>query len=122
MKTDSIVRLEYAALAATAAYFFIQQGFGWYWLVPMFFVYDIGMVGYAINSKVGAVIYNSTHSLFVPLVFIVLYAAWQPSSWLLFIALTQLFHIGIDRFLGYGLKYGAGFRHTHLGTIGSKKH
>ena len=26
--------------------------------------------------------------------------------------------IGIDRLLGYGLKYGAGFAFTHLGRIG----
>ena len=29
-----------------------------------------------------------------------------------------LAHIGIDRALGYGLKYGAGFTFTHLGRIG----
>jgi hypothetical protein len=27
-------------------------------------------------------------------------------------------HIGIDRALGYGLKYSAGFGFTHLGRIG----
>jgi hypothetical protein len=32
------------------------------------------------------------------------------------IALIWLAHIGIDRALGYGLKYSAGF--THLGRIG----
>jgi hypothetical protein len=26
-------------------------------------------------------------------------------------------HIGIDRFLGYGLKYSAAFGGTHLGTL-----
>jgi hypothetical protein len=34
------------------------------------------------------------------------------------IALVWLAHIGIDRALGYGLKYDAGFRVTHLGRIG----
>ena len=28
-------------------------------------------------------------------------------------------HIGIDRALGYGLKLPSGFKHTHLGVIGS---
>jgi len=27
-------------------------------------------------------------------------------------------HIGFDRALGYGLKYSAGFKFTHLGVIG----
>lgn len=30
-------------------------------------------------------------------------------------------HIGMDRLLGYGLKYPTGFRHTHLGRIGREK-
>jgi Domain of unknown function (DUF4260) len=30
-----------------------------------------------------------------------------------------LAHIGIDRALGYGLKYTAGFTFTHLGRIGA---
>ena len=29
-----------------------------------------------------------------------------------------LAHIGLDRALGYGLKYSKGFAFTHLGTIG----
>ena len=34
------------------------------------------------------------------------------------IAMIWLAHIGIDRALGYGLKYSAGFTFTHLGRIG----
>jgi hypothetical protein len=34
------------------------------------------------------------------------------------IALIWLAHIGIDRALGYGLKYTTGFGFTHLGRIG----
>jgi hypothetical protein len=30
-------------------------------------------------------------------------------------------HIGVDRLLGYGLKYPAGFRWTHLGTLSGKR-
>ncbi|GLR92489.1 hypothetical protein GCM10007858_01070 [Bradyrhizobium liaoningense] len=37
------------------------------------------------------------------------------------IALIWLAHIGIDRALGYGLKYSAGFSFTHLGRIGRQK-
>ena len=41
--------------------------------------------------------------------------AW-PSA--VAVALIWLAHIGIDRALGYGLKYEAGFGFTHLGRIG----
>ena len=41
-----------------------------------------------------------------------------PSFDLIAMALIWVAHIGIDRTLGYGLKYGAGFGFTHLGRIG----
>ncbi|MGH9560491.1 MAG: DUF4260 family protein [Terracidiphilus sp.] len=34
------------------------------------------------------------------------------------VALIWANHIGVDRMLGYGLKYGDGFGYTHLGRIG----
>jgi hypothetical protein len=37
------------------------------------------------------------------------------------LALIWLAHIGIDRALGYGLKYTAGFGFTHLGRIGQAR-
>ncbi len=37
--------------------------------------------------------------------------------WLLIIAASWAFHIGVDRALGYGLKLGP-FTHTHRGRIG----
>lgn len=120
MNTNAVLKIEYALIAAAAVFFYIKADFAWFWLIPMFFAYDLGMVGYAINSKIGAVTYNIAHSFIAPVLLLVAYAV-EPKSWLLFIALTQLFHIGLDRFLGYGLKYGDSFTHTHLGKIGPKK-
>jgi hypothetical protein len=34
------------------------------------------------------------------------------------IALIWLAHVGVDRALGYGLKYASAFGDTHLGRIG----
>jgi hypothetical protein len=33
-------------------------------------------------------------------------------------SLIAFAHIGADRLLGYGLKYGDNFQHTHLGQLG----
>jgi hypothetical protein len=33
------------------------------------------------------------------------------------VALIWLAHIGMDRALGFGLKYPTGFRDTHLGRV-----
>jgi hypothetical protein len=37
------------------------------------------------------------------------------------LAMIWLAHIGIDRALGYGLKYATGFGFTHLGRIGKDR-
>jgi len=42
------------------------------------------------------------------------------STLTLSIAMIWLAHIGIDRALGYGLKYSTGFNFTHLGRIGRR--
>ena len=50
---------------------------------------------------------------------VVMVAGFATASPLtLSIAMIWLAHIGIDRALGYGLKYFAGFTFTHLGRIG----
>jgi hypothetical protein len=38
------------------------------------------------------------------------------------LATIWIAHIGFDRALGYGLKYGSGFTHTHLGRIGRDRY
>jgi len=42
-------------------------------------------------------------------------------TWLAFVALAWGFHVAVDRALGYGLKFGDDFQHTHLGWIGKRK-
>ena len=44
---------------------------------------------------------------------------WRSARRLLqALALIWIAHIGLDRALGYGLKYATGFGDTHLGRIG----
>jgi hypothetical protein len=43
---------------------------------------------------------------------------WQARPLVLALGLVWLAHIGVDRLLGYGLKYNDNFQHTHLGWIG----
>jgi hypothetical protein len=62
-------------------------------------------------------IYNAMHSYMAPMVLMVMgFGLAQPL--VLSIAIIWLAHIGIDRALGFGLKYSAGFGFTHLGRIG----
>lgn len=118
--TQTVIRIEYLLAAVLVAVFFtFVAEYQWYWLIVFFLVFDISMVGYLINNRVGAVTYNIGHSLIGPFILLATYmvSEWQ---WALFVALIWLFHILIDRGLGYGLKLPTGFQHTHLGKIGKK--
>ena len=126
-----IVSLEYLFAAVLVALFFVNVGhFDWWWLIILFPLFDASMIGYLISSHVGAITYNIVHSLIGPAMLTVLYIftaghtaadsirQYSADSFLLFIILIWLFHIFVDRALGFGLKHSEGFHHTHLGKIG----
>ncbi len=86
-------------------------------LVPLvLFLPDLFMVGYVASTRVGATIYNIGHSYLAPAA-LWLVAAVLESSGTKAAALVWAAHIGMDRALGYGLKYPDSFRNTHLGRL-----
>jgi hypothetical protein len=113
-----LLRLEETALAALAAWLFVETGYPWWWLAVFFLLPDLGMLGYLLGPRPGAVTYNLIHhrALAVVVYGLGLLAA-QPLVQAA--GAVLLFHSSVDRALGYGLKYGEGFNSTHLGTIGS---
>lgn len=116
-----IVSTEYLVGAILVAVFYVVVGgFSWYWLPILFLVVDLSALGYLAGNKVGALTYNIGHSLIGPAILIAAYIA-TTNQVILFISLLWLFHILVDRALGYGLKHVEGFQHTHLGPIGKAK-
>jgi hypothetical protein len=89
----------------------------WPWLLALFLAFDVPMVGYLGGAKLGAWMYNATHVYVGPVAFGTAYALFNVKGAGV-LALAWAFHIGVDRALGYGLKFGDAFQHTHLGTIG----
>jgi hypothetical protein len=102
--------------AALAAYFTaLDQPF---WLVPLLlFAPDLFMIGYARSTRSGAALYNFAHSYPAPALLGAIALATSSQLWQA-VALVWLAHIGMDRALGYGLKYDGSFKQTHLGCIG----
>ena len=89
-----------------------------WWLVPLLlFVPDAGMAGYARSRRAGAVLYDLAHSYPAPAA-VGLLATLAGAPLGQGVALIWFAHIGLDRLLGYGLKYETGFEDTHLGRIG----
>ncbi|EKO3990077.1 DUF4260 family protein [Vibrio fluvialis] len=112
-----LLRLEGLCILLISLLFYSTCGFSWSLFGWLFLVPDIALLGYLFNPRVGSVAYNITHSLLIPLglaaVGVILGVSLDLSLATIWIA-----HIGFDRALGYGLKYGSGFTHTHLGRIG----
>ena len=83
----------------------------------LFLAPDLSFIAYLADERVGAIVYNAAHSYMAPVTLLTLGFGFA-SPLTLSIAMIWLAHIGIDRALGYGLKYFAGFSFTHLGRIG----
>jgi hypothetical protein len=115
--TIAYQRLEGLAIFFIATFVFFQSDFSWLAYILLLFAFDISMIGYVVNTRVGAYVYNFGHSFIVPALLVAAYTL-TDSRLALGLACLWFAHIGIDRALGYGLKFTSGFQHTHLGKIG----
>jgi hypothetical protein len=112
-----LLRIEGAALTLAAVWMYHRIGGNWWLFAALILVPDVSFAGYLINTRIGAIAYNTMHVTLGPLICAAL-GFLLPSFDLLSIGLIWGAHVGIDRAIGYGLKYGAGFGFTHLGRIG----
>jgi hypothetical protein len=111
------LRLEAAVLLAGSLIAYSATGQPW-WLVPVtILVPDLLAAGYLGGTRLGAHLYNVAHSTALPAAVVGL-GWWQGRPLVLALGLIWLAHIGADRLLGYGLKYGDSFQHPHLGQLG----
>jgi len=111
------LKLEELAMLGLGIYLFSLLNYPW-WLFAVFFLApDIGMLGYLVNNKTGAVTYNFFH---LKSLAIVLYLAgiYFTIPEIMFAGIIVFSHSSFDRLLGYGLKYSDSFKNTHLGPIG----
>ena len=115
-----LLRLEGLALFAAMTALYAIWGGSWWVYALLFLAPDLSFLAYLSDAKFGALAYNAAHSYMAPVMLMTLgFGLASPLT--LSIALIWLAHIGIDRALGYGLKYSAGFGFTHLGRIGRQK-
>ncbi len=115
-----LLRLEGLTLFIGMTALYAAWGGSWLIYVLLFFVPDLSFLAYLSDARFGAIVYNAAHSYMAPMTLMTLGFGFA-SPLTLSIALIWLAHIGIDRALGYGLKYSAGFGFTHLGRIGRQK-
>jgi hypothetical protein len=107
-----LLRAEGGIVFGTSLTLYGELRASWVLFVVLVLAPDISMLGYLSGARVGAALYNLV-SLVAPLLLIILSIVYKE-LWLLPYGLIWTAHIGIDRLLGYGLKYPTRFRDTHL--------
>lgn len=112
-----ILRSEAFAVAALTAVLYARLGASWWQFAALWLAPDLSMMGYLLGPLWGARIYNSIHAYATPAT-LAICALLLHAGGMVPIALIWGNHIAVDRLLGYGLKYQAGFGWTHLGPIG----
>jgi hypothetical protein len=113
----AVLRLEGAAAFAAAVALYAHAGFSWPLFAVLLLAPDLAMFAYLIGPRAGAFVYDLAHTyaLALPLA---LAGFFLDSSLPSALGLIWVAHIGLDRMLGYGLKYPSAFGDTHLGRIG----
>jgi hypothetical protein len=109
-------RLEGLTLFAAGVCAWFMLGGSWWLLLLLMFTPDASMLGYLVNPKIGAALYNLIHSYPLPALALSI-GLWLNTPALIFTSILILVHIGLDRALGYGLKLSSSFKDTHLGSI-----
>ncbi len=112
-----ILRLEGLAVLALSAFAYSRYGAGWPVFALCFLVPDLSMLGYLFGKKAGAYSYNLGHTYLIP-AGLLAYGVMMHTPLATSVALIWGAHIGLDRLMGYGLKYTQGFGLTHLGLKG----
>ncbi|MBS7545186.1 DUF4260 domain-containing protein [Ancylobacter oerskovii] len=112
-----VLRLEGLAIAAAALLAYRHMDAGWGMFAALLLAPDLSLLAYLAGPRAGAVFYNAAHSYLLPALLAgtgLALGRERPVA----VALIWIAHVGIDRALGYGLKYPGGFGLTHLGRIG----
>ncbi len=101
-------------VAAVTAYFYAD--YPWWLFLVLALAPDISMIGFAASPRVGTAAYNAAHTYAVP-VLLGAFGLVAEADLAVQIALIWATHIGVDRTIGYGLKYPSGFKDTHLQPV-----
>lgn len=118
-KPNTLLRLEGLALLVLGLVLYAKLDYSWTLFWSLLLLPDIALLAYLLNKEVGAFAYNITHAKVLPTLLALVGLVFGHTG-ALAAAIIWFVHIGVDRFLGYGLKYPQGFKFTHLGTLGEK--
>ncbi|MGB6199758.1 MAG: DUF4260 domain-containing protein [Candidatus Acidiferrales bacterium] len=115
-KPGAILRVEGAIALILSVFLYRHLGGRWTPFAILLLAPDLSLVGYAWTVRFGAALYNTIHTYTGPLL-LAGFAAYSARPVWLLCALIWIAHIGMDRVLGFGLKYPTRFQDTHLQRV-----
>ena len=116
LRPAAVLRAEGAALLASSVLLYWANGESWVMFALLLLAPDLSGLGYLAGPRAGAALYNAFHAYPLPAVVGAL-GLIGGSPLAMTVALIWFAHIGMDRTLGYGLKYPTRFNDTHLGRV-----
>lgn len=111
-----LLRLEGLAALGLGVWLYARQDASWLLFVLLLLAPDLSMMGYLGGNRTGAIAYNLAHTYAAPAILVAIGMA-SGNDLLVSLALIWTAHIGMDRAIGYGLKYAEGFKITHLSRV-----
>lgn len=111
-----LLHIEGLSVFVLCLYFYASSHFSWLLFVVLLLAPDISMLGYLMNNKIGARVYNFFHTYTIPII-VISWGLLFENQTALAIGLIWSAHIGMDRMFGYGLKYPTEFKDTHMNRV-----
>lgn len=112
----NLLKLEELAMFLASIYVLYLYEVPWWAYLLLGLGPDIGMLGYAINPKIGAIAYNFFHHKGIA-ASIGLIGFILGNTPLLLTGIILFGHSSMDRIFGFGLKFSDDFKNTHLGSL-----
>ncbi len=110
------LRIEGAALFVGAVVLYFHADYAWWLFLVLLLAPDVAGAGYLLGPRIGAATYDFGHLEAFPIALAVI-GVVADSDVCVKLALIWLAHIGMDRAVGYGLKYPTRFKDTHLQRV-----
>jgi hypothetical protein len=111
-----LLHAEGAAVGAAAIAVYFYADYPWWLLAALALAPDLSMAGYLGGVRVGAATYDAVHTYVFPVVLAVA-GLIADADLVVQMGLIWITHIGVDRAIGYGLKYPTSFKDTHLQRV-----
>jgi hypothetical protein len=111
-----LIHAEGFVVLLAAIYIYSLNEFSWWMFFLLLLAPDLSMLAYLINQQIGTQIYNWFHTYVISILFS-LVGVVLGIDVVYMLGLIWTAHIGMDRLVGYGLKYPSSFKETHIQKI-----